>query len=101
MKTSILSRKYLLQFVLKNLIQKLTFCVAEANMTALSTVGEALASGRINLDEPRWDQSSYMGRAKLFFTTTNPLNVFASSTDLDWAKEVVTKHKKVTKCQFH
>lgn len=60
----------------------------------LTTVGGALASGRINLDEPRWDQSSYTGRAKHFFTTTNPLNVFASSADLDWAKDVVTKYRK-------
>jgi hypothetical protein len=63
---------------------------------SLTTVGEALASGRINLEEPRWDQSSYSGRAKHFFTTTNPLNVFASSADLDWAKDVVTKYRKVT-----
>ena len=63
----------------------------------LTTVGGALASGRINLDEPRWDQSSYMGRAKHFFTTTNPLNIFASSADLDWAKDVVTKYRKVSK----
>jgi hypothetical protein len=25
-------------------------------MAALSAVGEALATGKINLDEPRWDQ---------------------------------------------
>ncbi len=64
-------------------------------MTALSSVGAALASGRLNLEEPRWDQSTYAGRAKHFFTTTNPLNVFASSKDLDWAKDVVTRHRQV------
>lgn len=63
-------------------------------MTALSSVGAALASGRLNLEEPRWDQSTYVGRAKHFFTTTNPLNVFASSKDLDWAKDVVTRHRQ-------
>jgi len=64
-------------------------------MASLTPVGEALASGRLNLDEPRWDQSTYAGRAKHFFTTTNPLNVFASSKDLDWAKDVVSKYRKV------
>jgi hypothetical protein len=67
---------------------------------SLTPVGEALASGRINLEEPRWDQSSYGGRAKHFFTTTNPLNVFASSADLDWAKDVVTKYRKVSFTSF-
>ena len=41
-------------------------------------------------------QSSYSGRAKLFFTITNPLNIFATTKDLDWAKDVVSKHKNVS-----
>lgn len=48
---------------------------------------------KINLDEPRWDQSTYIGRAKYFFTTVNPLNVFATSTSLDEAKQIVLKYK--------
>jgi sideroflexin-1/3 len=48
---------------------------------------------RVNLDEPRWDQSTYEGRAKHFFSTTNPLNLLCSSADLDAAKELVTKYK--------
>ncbi len=69
-------------------------------MASLSSVGAALASGRLNLEEPRWDQSTYTGRAKHFFTTTNPLNVFASSKDLDWAKDVVTRHRQVDPLAF-
>uniref|UniRef100_A0A1B6MGQ3 Sidoreflexin n=1 Tax=Graphocephala atropunctata TaxID=36148 RepID=A0A1B6MGQ3_9HEMI len=48
---------------------------------------------RVNLDEPRWDQSTYIGRAKYFFTTVNPLNVFASSKTLDDSKSIVLKYK--------
>ncbi|CAG0913381.1 unnamed protein product [Notodromas monacha] len=47
----------------------------------------------LNLDEPRWDQSSYLGRAKHFFVTTNPLNVLRSSADLEKAKEIVSKYR--------
>ena len=47
----------------------------------------------INLDEPRYDQSTYMGRAKHFFITTNPLNVFASDAELDKAKQIVEDYR--------
>lgn len=50
--------------------------------------------GTINLDEPRYDQSTYEGRAKHFFITTNPLNVFASSKELDEAKDIVERYRK-------
>ena len=50
----------------------------------------------INLDSPKWDQSTYIGRAKHFFTATNPLNVFATSAELQTAKDIVEQHKKVT-----
>lgn len=48
---------------------------------------------RVNLDEPRWDQTTYIGRAKYFFTTTNPLNLLASSAKLEEAKRIVQKYK--------
>ncbi|KAG8294816.1 Sideroflexin-1 [Homalodisca vitripennis] len=48
---------------------------------------------RVNLDEPRWDQNTYIGRAKYFFTTVNPLNVFASSKTLENSKNIVLKYK--------
>ncbi|KAJ8316906.1 hypothetical protein KUTeg_004810 [Tegillarca granosa] len=49
---------------------------------------------RINLDEPRYDQNTFEGRAKHFFITTNPLNIFVSGKELDHAKSVVEKYRK-------
>jgi len=52
-----------------------------------------LPDGRLNLDRPRWDQSSYWGRAKYFFYSTNPLNLLCSTQELDAAKDVVHRYK--------
>ncbi|XP_025411790.1 sideroflexin-1-like isoform X1 [Sipha flava] len=49
--------------------------------------------GRVNLDEPRWDQTQYWGRVKYFLTTTNPLNVFKSNSELERCKQIVTSYK--------
>ena len=49
----------------------------------------------IDLSKPKWDQSTYIGRAKHFFKAANPLNVFATSEELQTAKDIVEKHKKV------
>ena len=46
---------------------------------------------RINLDVPRYDQSTYEGRAKHFFIVTNPLNLFCGSKKLEEAKDIVHK----------
>lgn len=52
------------------------------------------ARPHINLDEPRYDQSTFMGRVKHFIITTNPLNILASNTQLEEAKDIVEKYKK-------
>lgn len=49
---------------------------------------------RVNLDVPRWDQTQYWGRVKYFFTTTNPLNIFKSNSELEKCKEIVNNYKK-------
>ncbi len=48
----------------------------------------------INIDEPRYDQSTYIGRAKHFFVTTNPLNILASDKELENAKDIVESFRK-------
>ncbi|KAF0313270.1 Sideroflexin-1 [Amphibalanus amphitrite] len=48
---------------------------------------------RINLESPRWDQTTYMGRARHFISITNPLNVFATSAELDAAKDIISRYR--------
>lgn len=43
----------------------------------------------INIDRPRYDQTSYIGRAKHFIVTTNPFNVLASDNELEKSKEII------------
>lgn len=52
-----------------------------------------LVNGRINLDKPRYSQDTYMGRAKHFFQTTNPLNIFASNSQLQTAATLVKQYR--------
>ena len=48
---------------------------------------------RLNLDQPRYDQSTFEGRAKHLFATTNPMNVLASDEELEKAKTIVFSYK--------
>ncbi|KAM3960659.1 LOW QUALITY PROTEIN: sideroflexin-1-3 [Aphomia sociella] len=51
----------------------------------------------IDLDKPRYDQATYMGRAKHFLQLTNPLNILASDKELDEAKKIITEFKQTRK----
>lgn len=49
---------------------------------------------RVDIDKPRYDQSTFSGRAKHFFATTNPLNCLASDSELEHAKNVVDAYRR-------
>ena len=49
---------------------------------------------RINIDSPRFDQSTFLGRAKHFFEITNPLNLLATDAELEEAKVIVENYRK-------
>jgi hypothetical protein len=49
---------------------------------------------RVNLDQPRWDQRSYWGRARQFFTTTNTMNLFVSPAQLETARDTVVRYRQ-------
>nr|XP_054292784.1 sideroflexin-2 isoform X1 [Pongo pygmaeus] len=53
---------------------------------------EADPSG-FNIDAPRWDQRTFLGRVKHFLNITDPRTVFVSERELDWAKVMVEKSR--------
>jgi len=53
-------------------------------------------SKRLDIDNPRYDQNTFEGRAKHFFATTNPLNVLATDEQLEKAKLIVTAYRSGT-----
>ncbi|KAG9509920.1 Sideroflexin-1, partial [Fragariocoptes setiger] len=48
---------------------------------------------RIDLDKPRYDQSTYMGRAMHFFSITDPRNLLCTSKQLDEAKAIIDRYR--------
>lgn len=55
--------------------------------------GVGKMSKRIDIDKPYWDQSTYKGRALHFLAVTNPLNLFVTGKQLEYARDVVTKYR--------
>lgn len=55
-----------------------------------------MSTARLNIDSPRYDQSTFEGRAKHFFATTNPLNILASDDELNRAKQIVESYRAGT-----
>lgn len=47
----------------------------------------------INVKEPRWDQETMSGRAKHFFTVTDPRNILLTNEQLDNAKKIIHDYR--------
>ncbi|XP_055334808.1 sideroflexin-1-like [Paramacrobiotus metropolitanus] len=66
----------------------------EKTYPAIEPAQSVVKPGQINIDAPRWDQSTYSGRAKHFFTTTNPLNLLKGDKELEEVKRIIINYKK-------
>uniref|UniRef100_A0A3P9M5H0 Sidoreflexin n=1 Tax=Oryzias latipes TaxID=8090 RepID=A0A3P9M5H0_ORYLA len=53
-----------------------------------------MLSTSINIKEPRWDQSTFIGRAKHFFTVTDPRNILLTNEQLTHAHKVITDYRE-------
>ncbi|XP_078267719.1 sideroflexin-1 [Rhinoraja longicauda] len=47
----------------------------------------------IDIKEPRWNQGTFIGRAKHFFTVTDPRNILLSNTQLENARKIIHDYR--------
>lgn len=48
---------------------------------------------KVDIDQPLYDQSTYLNRAKHFLLLTNPLNLLASNAELERAKRIIQDYR--------
>ncbi|XP_059890137.1 sideroflexin-2 [Delphinus delphis] len=86
-------------------VRKLVFqtLILSARENQLSLEERALLQERMeadlsgfNIDAPRWDQCTFLGRVKHFFNVTDPRTVLVPEWELDWAKVMVEKSRMGT-----
>lgn len=46
-----------------------------------------------DISKPKWDQSTFKGRARHFFEITNPLNLFVSNKKIEECQNIVQNYK--------
>ncbi|XP_063100688.1 sideroflexin-2 isoform X2 [Cavia porcellus] len=49
-----------------------------------------------DIDAPRWDQGTFLGRVKHFFNITDPRTILVPEHELDWAKAMVERSRMGT-----
>ena len=64
-----------------------------SDSSKISSEREPHSLAKIDLSRPRYDQSTYTGRAKHFFETVSPLNILVSKNRLSEAADLVKAHK--------
>nr|XP_014087537.2 sideroflexin-1-3-like [Bactrocera oleae] len=68
----------------KNKYLQIQISINVRNMSALP---------RVDIDQPKFDQSTYIGRFKHFFLLTNPLNLLTSSAELERSQRIVRNYR--------
>ncbi|KAK0424633.1 hypothetical protein QR680_008761 [Steinernema hermaphroditum] len=53
---------------------------------------------RPDVSKPRWDQKTFEGRLRHFYSTVNPLNILISSKGLETSRNVISNYKKGVVC---
>lgn len=66
-------------------------CFQQCNILQCTMAAELSTS--INIKEPRWDQGTFVGRAKHFFTVTDPRNILLTNEQLEKARQIILDYK--------